>query len=521
MELEKEPLLAQLERFEFSPPQAVLTFERRLARENGWTPAYAVRVVTEYRRFLFLALRAGHPVTPSEAVDQAWHLHLVYTESYWNDLCRDLLGQPLHHGPTRGGSGEQAKYEDWYERTLASYRRLFRAEPPRDIWPEAAERFGEAPFHQRVNLRRNWVIPRPEVWRRLVRRVRRVGTEMRAGRGIRESTWLGAVLATAVVAGCAAGGGNDWGVFDWYGPPFLGFFLILSILLIGLAYYFRRQAMAGEGTAEVVDASEWDPYALAFLAGGQNSAIQAAVVALRERGLVTLEGDRPVRLAPVVMQLPRELPAFERMVMSEVHGSPTVPELKKSLQGPATDWESSLVGAGLMISAEARQRLKIIGGLLLTVGLSVGALKVYIGLQRDRPVLFLVMLMVALFIALVVMTQKLPRWTGRGKGLLARLREEYQQFSSNCLKHIRQAGAPVESGVAALSFLPLVVGLYGLDALGDAGELQAYHRLWPRGTTGSGSGSDGGSGCGTSSGDGGGGGDGGGSGCGGCGGGGD
>ncbi len=33
------------------------------------------------------------------------------------------------------------------------------------------------------------------------------------------------------------------------------------------------------------------------------------------------------------------------------------------------------------------------------------------------------------------------------------------------------------AGVAALSFLPLVVGLYGLDVLGDAGVVQAYHRL--------------------------------------------
>ncbi|MEK6230809.1 MAG: hypothetical protein N2A42_03075 [Luteolibacter sp.] len=35
--------------------------------------------MTEYKRFVALAMLAGHPVTPSEEVDQAWHLHLVYT----------------------------------------------------------------------------------------------------------------------------------------------------------------------------------------------------------------------------------------------------------------------------------------------------------------------------------------------------------------------------------------------------------------------------------------------------------
>ena len=59
----------------------------RLASENGWSREYAVRVMQEYRRFAFLAVAAGHPVSPSDAVDQAWHLHLVYTRSYWDEFC--------------------------------------------------------------------------------------------------------------------------------------------------------------------------------------------------------------------------------------------------------------------------------------------------------------------------------------------------------------------------------------------------------------------------------------------------
>ncbi len=45
----------------------------------------------EYRRFAFLAATAGHPVTPSDAVDQAWHLHLTYSRDYWDRFC-PLLG---------------------------------------------------------------------------------------------------------------------------------------------------------------------------------------------------------------------------------------------------------------------------------------------------------------------------------------------------------------------------------------------------------------------------------------------
>jgi len=58
-----------------------LPFEARLARENGWCRAYTQRVIVEYKRFVYLAMTAGHVVTPSEEVDHAWHMHLTYTRS--------------------------------------------------------------------------------------------------------------------------------------------------------------------------------------------------------------------------------------------------------------------------------------------------------------------------------------------------------------------------------------------------------------------------------------------------------
>ena len=101
-------LWRRLEAFQLDDASASLTFTRRLARENDWEPAYARRVVDEYKRFVFLAMTAGHEVTPSDEVDQAWHLHLTYTRSYWGGLCGEVLGRPLHHGPTKGGADEGA-----------------------------------------------------------------------------------------------------------------------------------------------------------------------------------------------------------------------------------------------------------------------------------------------------------------------------------------------------------------------------------------------------------------------------
>lgn len=157
-------LWQRLQQFDFDGGPSAFTFRDWLARDNGWTRAHASRVVEEYRRFLLLSTVAGHPVTPSEDVDQAWHLHLTYTRSYWDDLCRVVLPAPLHHGPTRGGGAEDAKFHDWYARTLDSYRRELGLEPPADIWPPEAIRFGDPRRYARIDTASVWILRKPAWW---------------------------------------------------------------------------------------------------------------------------------------------------------------------------------------------------------------------------------------------------------------------------------------------------------------------------------------------------------------------
>src|SRR5262249_55989872 len=138
-ELERRPfdqdLWARLLTMEIDPPDATTRFQHRLKQYHKWTDGFAARVTTEYRRFLYLAARAGHPVTPSDTVDQAWHLHLIYTRHYWEELCGKILGLQLHHGPSAGGVVESSKFEHQYEQTIESYKAAFGDTPPADIWP--------------------------------------------------------------------------------------------------------------------------------------------------------------------------------------------------------------------------------------------------------------------------------------------------------------------------------------------------------------------------------------------------
>lgn len=150
----------RIQQFSLDEPGAVFPFSQRLARDNGWTAQYTQRVIDEYKKFLVLAAIAGHPITPSEQVDQVWHLHLTYTRSYWDQLCAETLQKPLHHHPTRGGVSEYEKFYKWYSETLISYEKLFNQAPPTDIWAPSAIRLRQGKDFVRINTKAYWFIPK-------------------------------------------------------------------------------------------------------------------------------------------------------------------------------------------------------------------------------------------------------------------------------------------------------------------------------------------------------------------------
>ena len=161
---QKTALWQRLADYKIGPPDAAFTFTQRLARENRWGEEYTARVVTEYKRFCWLACEAGHEVTPSDAVDQAWHLHLTFSRDYWDRFCPQVLRMPLHHGPTAGGTVERTRYYDQYAQTLASYEAHFGEAAPDDIWPGAHRRFVVDPRAVRVNPADVFILPRRQAY---------------------------------------------------------------------------------------------------------------------------------------------------------------------------------------------------------------------------------------------------------------------------------------------------------------------------------------------------------------------
>jgi len=148
----------KIKHFELDDINASLTFSERLARDNDWTLEYALRTVFEYKKFIFLITIADFPLTPSDQVDQAWHLHLLYTQSYWIDLCQNTIKRNIHHGPTKGKE-QRDMFKEQYSKTLDFYESVFNQKPPSDIWLDVDTRFSDTNF-TRVNRNKNWVIPK-------------------------------------------------------------------------------------------------------------------------------------------------------------------------------------------------------------------------------------------------------------------------------------------------------------------------------------------------------------------------
>ena len=155
-------LYSKIKAFKLDFSNTIMPFSAKLAYEYRWSQVYTLRAIQEYKKFIFLAMVADHIVSPSAIVDRVWHHHLLFTHSYWDELCGKVLDKPLHHTLGFGGKEEAIKNYHLYELTIETYQRYF-GTPPEDIWDHPPMR-SKNPFYQWIDLNRYWIMPRPLYW---------------------------------------------------------------------------------------------------------------------------------------------------------------------------------------------------------------------------------------------------------------------------------------------------------------------------------------------------------------------
>jgi len=457
-------LLRRLEQFELDSPAAAFPFSARLARENNWTPQYTRRVIAEYKRFAFLAVAAGHPVSPSEDVDQVWHLHLTYSENYWKIFCPEILGKPFHHQPTRGGESERGKFEDWYARTLQSYRSFFDVEPPLDIWPSPDVRHKEKHEFFRVDRERSWIIPKPRF---------RLNAKLAAALGL---TGLAISCTGAMLA-------DNMNVFDWRGPDFLGFFAVVCAAGFALAFWLRwalRMPSAGNSH----DLPELDGYDTAYLNGGRVLAVNTAIA--------NLVNQKALRVDPKEKQIdtigiePNLEHPIEQAVYAAAESGARIGDVRQFAKPKIERLVDDLKARGLVVGdAQARKAIAIPLILSLAV-LTVGVVKLLIGLNRGKPIGILAAMLIVFFVISLIAFARWPLRSRYGDEVLRKLQA----------RHIgsRTLGKRVSS-IPATEFA-MVVGLFGLTALAGTDLADLRQDLQPPSGSASGCGGSCGGGCG-------------------------
>lgn len=267
---------------------------------------------------------------------------------------------------------------------------------------------------------------------------------------------------------------------DLPGPVFLLLYLGLGAVAFVVTLVLRYLARGRRGEPSEALLGGMDPYRIAYLRGGADAAVQAAVAALIHRGRLALENA--VLMIPEGAEPERELVAdgvyrgisapkpdhpLELAVLRSVAPHATLATVQASATGAADELAQSLEGLGLI-----RSRRSLIGRNLVVRAplmgvVALGAAKLAVGIARDRPVGFLVvLLLVTLVVAWLVAVK--PGRTPLGDRVLAVLKER------NDALRITAGHAPQQLTDRDVA---LASGIFGAIALG--GGLGLVNVLWP------------------------------------------
>ena len=111
-------------------------FAEKIARKHGWSKSFALKAISEYKKFVYLGVVSDFHVTPSKIIDVVWHEHILFTRAY-REFCDEVIGYQFdHHPELMPVTDETGRYNAQYVDTIEFYISEFSFEPPTAIWGE-------------------------------------------------------------------------------------------------------------------------------------------------------------------------------------------------------------------------------------------------------------------------------------------------------------------------------------------------------------------------------------------------
>lgn len=263
----KDKLWINIDTFKIDDEKSVIKFSDKLAKENNWTHAFALRTINEYKRFIYLCCISPTGASPSDIVDKVWHLHLTYTMNYWKEFCPNILGRELHHFPSKGGNAENVKHTNWYEQTIELYIQTFGEIPPSDIWTIPEKHQLKNGSKQDLNL---------------------VYTQNSFGIS---TNFLPEIIAFSIPFIYLTILYKNPNPFSENGPHFLEFYSLLGLCFLILAIY-KTKLFKKNYTALIKDQipNDLTAFDLAYLKNGEQNLIQISILDLIENNAIHHNG---------------------------------------------------------------------------------------------------------------------------------------------------------------------------------------------------------------------------------------
>jgi len=282
------------------------------------------------------------------------------------------------------------------------------------------------------------------------------------------------------------------------GPTFLVYFILFSILCIVIG---KRWINAADDSNQyyMPDVTSLNSYEIAALRDGRKGLIQTALFELWNRKLITSRGkEAQAKVKSVVNQQPKD--EIEQAIYDFAHRTRKPADffsdtsLRSRLDKYLKPINWRLEQLHLKPTEHQLKQAILRRRIIWSIILGIGGTKLFFGLHYDRPVAFLIILLIIISIITFIVLAPNKRQTRLGR-----------RYYDKLLKHFEWMKSEEKSNIDP-AFL---ISIFGISALTDFGVFASFEQAFAK-TASSGTASGGcGGGCG---------GGGGGGGCGGCGG---
>lgn len=239
-------------------------------------------------------------------------------------------------------------------------------------------------------------------------------------------------------------------VLDWSAGPFLGLYVLLAAASVAMAVavkeWVRSRAASGPGPVGELSVLE-----VALLSGGRARAADVLALGLVESGHLAVNPAGHLAATALYRDAPPQIGPFrsERQIARR-----DLVAVMRPWLDPAVE---SLVFRGLALSEKLQSRMRLAIISIVTPVILLGIVRIGFGLQRDRPVGFLVGLVIVTTFATIVAAHVRRLATGLGDDVLSSLIETKRRallapLPQEVLFAFAMHGPPVLSGTALAAY---------------------------------------------------------------------